>query len=169
MTGPLDDMNLSVRGREAIEEREGVILRAYRDTEGVWTIGAGHTHYDGAPIPRAGMVITRQQSDDMFAKDIVRYEKIVKTNVRVPLLQNEYDALVSICYNVEAALGPKSSIVRCLNEGDKEGSEHAIMLYIRPPEIIGRRKTELKQFQTPYPEAPTGATGITIAMADNRS
>lgn len=150
MTGPNDDMHMSAIGRGRLEEREGNILHAYRDTVGVWTIGYGHTHYDGAPIPIAGMKITQEQADDMLTKDLVRYENIVKASVHIALADHEFDALTSICYNVEVALSPKSSIVRCLNRGDREGATHAIMLYIKPPEITGRRHGEQQQFLTPY-------------------
>ena len=64
-------MKMSPHGRALLEQREGNILHAYQDTVGVWTIGYGHTHYDGAPIPVAGMKITQQQADDMLTKDLV--------------------------------------------------------------------------------------------------
>jgi lysozyme len=150
MTSPNDDLHVTDEGRRLIEEREGNILHAYQDTVGVWTIGYGHTHFDGAPVPVRGMTITQQQADDMLTRDIVRYENIVKKNVVAALADHEFDALTSICYNVEVALGPRSSIVRCLNKGDREGAARAILLYDKPPEIRGRREGEYKQFLTPY-------------------
>ena len=46
-------MITSPAGRTAIMQREGIRLRAYRDTRGLWTIGAGHCA--GAPRVTPGM------------------------------------------------------------------------------------------------------------------
>lgn len=160
-------MKMSPHGRSLLEQREGNILHAYQDTVGVWTIGYGHTHFDGPPIPVAGMKISQQEADDMLTRDLTHYENLVNQNVTVLLTQNEFDALVSICYNVESALSSRSSIVRSLNRGDKKAAAEAIMLYNKPPEIIGRRRTEQKQFMTPYATMPLQphkkAAGVVIA------
>ena len=113
------------------------------------------------------MKITQKQADDMLTKDLVRYENIVNDNVHVPLTQNQFDALVSLCYNVEAALSPTSSVVRNLNEKNYKGAAAAILLYNKPSEIIGRRRQEYQQFLTPYPieNIPAHASSATIAVA----
>ncbi|WP_083909755.1 lysozyme [Methylocystis rosea] len=139
-------LRMSADGRARLMQREGVRTRAYRDSKGVWTIGVGHTANAGAPIPKPGMVITRQEVDEHLSRDLVKYENIVNRNVRVPLTQGQFDSLVSICFNVETALLPKSTIVKRLNKGDYRGAANAIMLYNKPPEIIGRRESEQQQF-----------------------
>lgn len=154
---------MSSTGRHLLEKREGSGLKAYKDSVGVWTIGYGHTHFDGPPIPKAGMNITPEEQDEMLSRDLGRYEDIVNKNVKVSLKQNEFDALVSICYNVEAALGPKSGIVKHLNAGDKSGAAQAILAWNKPPEIQGRRRTEYKQFLTPYTHAPSVGGAIVAA------
>lgn len=139
-------LRMSAEGRARLMQREGVRTRAYRDSEGAWTIGVGHTANAGPPEPRPGMVITRKQVDELLTRDLVKYENIVNRNVRVPLTQGQFDALVSICFNVETALSPKSTIVKRLNKGDYRGAAKAIMLYNKPPEIVGRRESEQQQF-----------------------
>ncbi|PPD10297.1 MAG: hypothetical protein CTY36_00450 [Methylocystis sp.] len=139
-------LRMSADGRAKLAVREGVKTRAYKDTEGVWTIGIGHTANAGSPIPKPGMVITREEAIEIFTRDLVKYENIVSRNVRVALTQGQFDALVSICFNVETALSPKSTIVKRLNKGDYRGAAKAIMLYNKPPEIIGRRESEQQQF-----------------------
>lgn len=139
-------LRMSADGRAKLAVREGVRTRAYKDSEGVWTIGVGHTANAGAPIPKPGMAITREEAMEIFARDLVKYENIVNRNVRVPLTQGQFDALVSICFNVESALSPKSTIVKRLNKGDYRGAAKAIMLYNKPPEIVGRRESEQQQF-----------------------
>lgn len=141
---------MTPRGRALLEAREGVRLAAYRDSRGVWTIGVGHTSMAGPPVPVHGMVLTHDEVDALLTKDLAKYEGIVNTNVRVPLADHEFDALVSICYNVEIALSPHSSIVVALNAGDRAAAARDIMKYVVPVEITGRRQGEQRQFMRPY-------------------
>jgi lysozyme len=142
-------MKMSTRGRKLLIEREGCILHAYKDSVGVWTIGVGHTAAAGSPIPVPGMRITSEDADAILTKDLTLYERAIEGALKVPVTQNEYDALVSICFNV----GPKfanSTCIKRLNAGDRGGAAEAIMLWNKPPEIIGRRRVEYNQFKTPY-------------------
>lgn len=146
-------MKMSEQGRKLLTQREGVRLKAYRDSVGVWTIGVGHTAAAGPPTPAPGMVITEEECDRIFIRDLVLYEQAIEKALRVPVEQHEFDALVSICFNV----GPRfadSTCIKRLNAKDRKGAAEAIMMWSKPPEIIGRRRTEQKQFLTPY-GAPT--------------
>src|SRR4051812_32598192 len=141
-------MHMTLRGRQRLTDREGKRLTAYRDSVGVWTIGVGHTAAAGAPAPKRGMTITAQECDDLLARDLVHYETLINNAVKVPLADHEFDALVSIAYNVEAFA--KSTAIKLLNAGDRRGCAAHIMDWRKPPEIIGRRHTEQSQFLTPY-------------------
>jgi lysozyme len=95
------------------------------------------------------MTITAQEADEILARDLVQVEAYINNALNVPVTQNEYDALVSICFNV----GPKfkdSTCIKKLNAGDRAGAAEAIMLWNKPPEIISRRRSEYNQFKTPY-------------------
>lgn len=150
-------MQMSANGRARLIEREGARTKAYRDTKGIWTIGVGHTTAAGAPIVTPGLTITKAQVDEILSRDLKRYEQIVLRHVRVPLTQGQFDALVSICFNVEAALGDKSTIVKRLNAGNYRGAADAILLWNKPKEIIGRRKSEYRQFLDDTPADSPGA------------
>lgn len=141
-------MKMSLRGRQRLTDREGKRLVAYRDTVGVWTIGVGHTAAAGAPVPQKGLTITAQQCDDILIRDLVHYESLINSAVTVPLADHEFDALVSIVFNVETFA--KSTAIKLLNKGDRAGCAKHIMDWCKPPEIIGRRHTEQSQFLTPY-------------------
>lgn len=156
-------MKTSQYGLDQIVKREGVILHAYKDSVGVWTIGIGHTSAAGAPAVKAGMTLTRQQAYDLLAKDLVQYEDAVNKAVKVPLAQNEFDALVSFAYNVGSAGMARSTVVRRLNAGDRKGAAAAFMFWTKPPEITGRRRTEMVQFLTPYPTKTE--TAVVVATA----
>lgn len=139
-------MKTSAAGRAAIAQREGNKLKAYRDTKGIWTIGVGHTAAAGDPKPKAGMTITAAQSDQILARDLASVEAAVNSAVEVPLTQSQFDALVSLAFNIGSGAFKKSTLVKRLNAGDVAGAGAAFMMWNKPKEIIGRRKTEQRQF-----------------------
>lgn len=139
-------LKMSADGRGRLTSREGVRLTAYVDSVGVLTIGIGHTAHAGPPIPKKGMTITAQECDEIFARDLIAYENAVNNSVKVPLAQGEFDALVSLCFNIGQGAFRSSTIVKRLNVGDYEGAAAAIMMWKIPPEIIGRRTQEYRQF-----------------------
>lgn len=88
-------------------------IYSYWDSVGkVWTIGWGHT---GGVFK--GQVITRQQADRLFEKDIVeKAERFVKKYINVPLNQNQFDALCSFTYNAGCGNLLDSSIRKYINK-----------------------------------------------------
>lgn len=144
-------MKMSARGRALLTQREGVRLKAYRDSVGVWTIGIGHTSAAGLPEVTSGLTITKAECDAIFARDLVKYESAVTSAVHVPIAQHEFDALVSFCYNVGPGGMSGSSAIRLLNaRAPRKDVADALMKWVKPPEITGRRKSERSQFLTPY-------------------
>lgn len=104
-------MKMDAAGRAFLTKEEGEVLTTYRCSAGVLTIGVGST---GAHV-RPGLRITREQSQALLTKDLVRFEAAVNKLVTVPLTQNQFNALVSFSFNLgEAALG-KSSLLRYVN------------------------------------------------------
>lgn len=142
-------MRMSPEGRRRLIQREGIRLHAYRDSVGIWTIGVGHTSAAGPPTVHPTLTITADECDAILTRDLRQYEKAIDAALRVPVAQHEYDALVSICFNVGPKFG-QSTCIRKLNAGDRAGAAEAIMLWNKPPEIIARRRTEYQQFKTPY-------------------
>jgi lysozyme len=146
-------MQMSDKGRGLLKQREGECLKAYKDSVGVWTIAVGHTSAAGPPKVYPGLTITATQSDEILTRDLKKYEAIVNKAIKVPLTQNEFDALVSLCFNIPAALSVKSSVVRKLNAGDKKGAAEAILLYRNAggkPILLKRRQAERLQFLKGY-------------------
>lgn len=84
-----------------------------------WTIGWGDTGPDVVP----GLVITAEQADQRFARRMSsEFEPGVRAAVRLVLAQHEFDALVSIFYNVGVGAMRASTLVRKLNAGDRAGA-----------------------------------------------
>ena len=147
----------SAIGREALVSREAIKLKAYLDSVNVWTIGVGHTAGAGEPIPRKGMTITKAEALAIFARDIKKYENAVVTGLGIAvcdkLTQNQFDALVSICYNIGVGWftnKKKATFVKNIIAGDMVAASANIMKFVKPPEITSRRRAEQKQFDTPY-------------------
>jgi len=143
-------MRTSDKGLAFLACHEGMVLRAYKDAVGMWTIGIGHTAAAGPPVPKPGMRIDEIDAMKLFMKDIERYEGDVRRvlhGVAVP--QHVFDAMVSFHFNT-GAIG-RARFVRTIREvfsggGDVEAglarAGRQLMYWRKPRAIIGRRKRE---------------------------
>jgi lysozyme len=104
-------MKTGPKGLALIKDFEGCELKAYRCPAGILTIGYGST---GSHV-KAGMVITEPQAEELLKKDLARFEKRVNDLVKVPLSQEQFDALVSFDFNTGAL--HKSTLLKKLNAG----------------------------------------------------
>jgi lysozyme len=107
-------MKTSFIGLTLIRDAEGDRLAAYYCPAGILTIGVGHT----GPDVKHGMKITQAQSDALLAADLAKFEKAVARNVKVPLTQNQFDALVSFTYNLGEGNLRSSTLLKRVNAGD---------------------------------------------------
>ena len=111
-------MKTGERGLALIKEFEGCKLSAYQCPAGIWTIGIGSTHYgDGTPVTKNRTLPTEKAAIALLAATIGQYEKAVNA-MGVELTQNEFDALVCLCYNIGAGNFLKSTLVKMLKAGD---------------------------------------------------
>ena len=152
-------MKTSARGVDLIKSFEGLELEAYRDAVGIWTIGYGHTAAAGAPRPAAGLVISEEEATEILARDLRQYEAAIsRTLKRVPT-QNQFDAMVSLCYNIGEGAFAGSSVIRYFNAGDFEMAAERFLLWNKAKgrELKGltrRREAERKLFLDGVAPAP---------------
>lgn len=139
-------MRTSPAGIKAISLREGIRLRAYKDTKGIWTIGVGHTSAAGPPKVTANLRITQAECDEILARDLRSVEATINDCVRVPLAQRQFDALVSFVFNIGAGGFRKSRTLALINAGDINDGGRAMMGWVKPPELKKRRQSEVAQF-----------------------
>lgn len=111
-------MKISKKGLDLIKQFEGLELKAYKDSVGVVTIGYGST----GPHVSMGMVITQEQAESLLKQDVSRFEKGVSDLVKVPLNQNQFDALVSFSFNLGLGNLKSSTLLRKLNSLDYVGT-----------------------------------------------
>jgi lysozyme len=136
-------MNISPQGLELLMAREGKRNEVYRDTQGVLTVGYGHT----GPDVVEGEIWTDERIEEAFAKDLERFEVAINAaTVGVPVEQNQFDALVSFAYNVGTNAAASSTLIRRVNEGNIEGATNEFDRWHIPPEITSRRNGEKAQF-----------------------
>ena len=103
-------MKLSQRGIDLIKQFEGYSSRAYPDpaTGGApWTIGYGTTK--GV---KPGMVITAQQAEKMLRDDVAKFESGVSSLITAPTTQGQFDAMVSLAYNIGLGNFGKSTLLK---------------------------------------------------------
>ena len=144
-------MKISLYGLKQIELREGVIYRVYKDSRGLLTGGCGHLL---SPNERRAYPyntgLSKQTVDNWLENDLQKCFNAISDLVKVPLAQNEFDALCSFIFNIGVHGFASSSTLRELNKGNYKMAGLKMMLWNIPHEIIGRRKQESVQFLTPY-------------------
>ena len=101
-------MELSTEIKQKIKTWEGCRLTAYPCPAGVWTIGYGHT--SGV---KPGMKITAKEADELFENDIKQFSDQVKRKIgAVNINNNQFDALVSLAYNIGLGRLSKSELLK---------------------------------------------------------
>lgn len=115
-------MKTSTNGRKLIAGFEGCVLTAYKCPAGVLTIGVGHTSAASAPAVKSGMKISANEADDILARDLSSFEAAVSRLVTSSLNQNQFDALVSLVFNIGARAFSSSTLLKKLNAGDYDGA-----------------------------------------------
>ncbi len=108
-------MQLGKAGEALIKSFETLQLKAYKavPTEQYYTWGWGHY---GPDVVKGGS-ITLEQAQALFDKDVSGFVKAVNNAVKVPLSQNQFDALVSLAFNIGATNFSGSTLVKLLNTG----------------------------------------------------
>ncbi|MFZ6686405.1 lysozyme [Undibacterium sp. SXout11W] len=98
-TSPVQEMATSQQMLDQLKSKESCRLTAYQLEDGKgMTIGYGHKFQPGETVYQN---ITQEQAEAYFADDVAnRAEKWVKLYVTVDLSQNQFDALVSIAFNM---------------------------------------------------------------------
>lgn len=151
---PVNNLKYSKAGADLTKSFEQCPLTAYWDALGkVWTIGWGHT----GPEVCEGLVWTQEQADAALVSDYAGCEASVNQCVTVPLNQGEFDALVDIEFNVGRGAIEKSTLLKLLNAGDRDGAaaqfpewDHAGSKVVAG--LLRRRQAEEQEFLAIDPE-----------------
>lgn len=140
-------MIASIEGIELIKYFEGLDLLSYQCPAHLWTIGYGHT----AGV-NANNVITEERANYLLLQDVAESEKYVIQHTHVPLSQNQFDALVSLVFNIGAGNFRNSTLLKKLNARDYEGAAQEFERWVyagatRLPGLVRRREAEKTLFK----------------------
>lgn len=102
-------MKTSKEGVDFIKSFEKLRLQAYLCEANKLTIGYGHTRN-----VKIGQTCTVAEAEQMLAEDIAIAEKAVNT-INQELTQNQYDSLVSLCFNIGNENFKTSTLYRKVN------------------------------------------------------
>jgi lysozyme len=113
---------LTKSGLDKIKEHEALRLHPYRDTGGRWTIGWGHLIRESEPNLMRPEGITHAEAESILRGDLLTAEQAVSGYVTAPLTSGQYDALVSLVFNIGAGAFAGSTLLKKLNAGDYVGA-----------------------------------------------
>ena len=168
---------ISDGGIAELKKMEGTEPYIYTCSAGAQTIGVGHkltrVEMDTGTIVIDGKEVrwivglTKEQIDSLLRKDLEWVELAINDSVRVPLTDNQFDALVAFTFNVGAAAFKGSTLLKKLNKGDylsvpdelrrwnkitvRHVKDDGTITYIKKisPGLVNRRESEVKMWLTP--------------------
>lgn len=146
-------MELSQKIKQMIKGWEGCRLSAYRCPAGVLTIGYGHTGADVTP----GKRITQAEADSLFDNDVRKFAaKVAPLFVGVAINNNQFDALVSLSYNIGSLPVKAPTLLRKVKANPNDPSIRAEFLkhvnarvngVLKPlPGLVKRRTAEANHY-----------------------
>jgi lysozyme len=164
MTSPALEEFIESEEWKGTEDRlpDGRFRAAWDAIGGCWTIGPGLTQ----GITRS-TVMTKEQIDQAYAKELVPFEEGVRRAVKVRVTNNQFSALVSFAYNVGLRGFLKSSLLRLLNAGQMDQVPVQLKLWVhgratgsrKITGLVNRRNAEIALWRT-----PDNPSSLTAAM-----
>ena len=147
MLGIPEAMSISSKGIDLICEFEGKRLSAYDDGVGIWTIGFGTIKYPNGVRVKKGDTCTLEQAKEYMRHDLIEFKNTVNSSAKVSLTQNQFDALVSLAYNIGSNAFKSSTLVKKLNAGDYKGAADQFNVWVnaggkRMQGLVNRREKE---------------------------
>jgi len=142
-------------GIDFIKRWEGFESKPYKDTGGVPTIGYGTTYYpNGQRVTMEDPPVSLFRAETYLRINLKNYIRAVNSFTRDDLTQNQFNALVSFCYNVGEKAFKKSTLLRLINEDPNH--EGIVKQFLRWSYDEGkwikglnnRRKDEVRLYQS---------------------
>ena len=138
---------ISDKGIKFLIDAEGFVNKAYQDVKGLWTIGVGHLIDTVKEKHLLSAVLTKKQVEDLFDKDLDRFEKCVTDTIKVPLPAYKKDALINLAFNIGEGAFKKSTLAKLINAKATDAEiAKAFAAWNKPAQIRGRRAKEIRLF-----------------------
>ena len=157
-----EDMKMSEAGVALIADFEKFVSAPYLDAVGVWTIGYGNTYYpNGRRVKQTDKPLTLQEATKL-KMDIINRDFAAAVNIILAdeiaagkIAQHEFDALVSLAYNIGTSALQGSSVIRNIKAGKKQAAADSFLLWNKATVngkrvvlkgLVRRREAERKMF-----------------------
>lgn len=152
------NLRVSADGLYLIKKYEGLhkinpktgMVEAYLDPVKIPTIGYGHIK--GVKL---GMAISDGEAEILLHQDVKEAEGFIKSLVKVDIIQQEFDALISFVFNVGAGNFKNSSVLKYLNMNKRETAAQCLLAWDKAkvdgklttlPGLSRRRMAEMNLF-----------------------
>jgi GH24 family phage-related lysozyme (muramidase) len=148
------EMRVSSEGRKHIKSHEGLKLTAYRLGDGMITIGYGHAEPASKSKYKKGQTITKEEADTIFNDDLTKIADGVRRifsdwkqkGIERRLTQGQFDALVSLAYNMGVVGLRRTDLIQKIKDGDlDEAGEIIKTTKINDKKFPGLRKRRSKE------------------------
>ena len=146
-------MKISSLGLELIKEFEGFSANAYLCPAKIPTIGYGNTFYSDGRKVKLGEQISKTDALELLEKIANKdFADKIFPAIKVPVTQNQFDAMVSLAYNIGTGSFLKSTLLKKVNAGDFIGASEEFLKWNKSggKELLGltrRRKREQDLFK----------------------
>lgn len=140
---------LSPYGRQKLEGYEGFSATPYPDFKGN-SIGFGHLIKVGENLTS----LSRDEASALLSQDVAWAENAVRTAIKVPILQCQFDAMTSLCFNIGEGAFKRSTLVKRVNAGDPGASSEFDRWNMAGGQVnqalVARRASERQDFERGY-------------------
>ncbi|MGR2920795.1 lysozyme [Acinetobacter sp. 1125_18A] len=143
--------DISENGFQIIREFESFQPKAYLDTGGIWTIGYGTIKYPKGVRVAKGDICTQAQAEMWLKNDCKWVDACLDKYVKVPVTQNQFDALASLVYNIGETAFVKSTLLSVLNQSSYKLAAEQFDRWVydngkKIQGLVNRRKKEKELF-----------------------
>lgn len=115
-------MKLDIHGLDFLSKEEGgYYVEPYLDQRGIPTIAVGNTYYeDGTKVTMEDCPITMERAQELFQHILKTFEQQVTNLIKTDVTQNQFNALVSISYNIGIAGFSGSTLLKIVNRNPND-------------------------------------------------
>jgi lysozyme len=147
-------MKVDTKGILLISEFEGLRLKPYFATpeeqkKGIATIGYGNTFYpNGKKVEITDKEISKKEAIDMLTLVVDSFAKKLVPLIKKEINQNQFNALVSLAYNIGVSAFSKSTVLRLVNNNPSDGNiAKAFLMWNKQAgkELPGLTKRRIKE------------------------
>lgn len=134
------------------KEEGGFKLKPYLDIRGIPTISAGVTYYgDGTKVAITDKEITQERAEQLFDNVLKDFETSVANDIKTRINQNQFNALVSLSYNIGTGGFKVSTVLKLVNRNTQDPDIiNAFKMWRKagnsPNALLGRRIREAKLY-----------------------